>query len=126
MTPTAYRDHKIMLAGEANAKDDLGSTRAARDDRRTTIYPRVMNSAGSIVAWLARAEGLTSKSFPEILCGGFRKHNNLLRDAGRRERTPATKVTRNQTIPSDPAESPQEKLNFRWSKMFATHAGSSH
>src|SRR6266481_1843322 len=86
MTPTAYRDHKIMLAGEANAKDDLGSTRAARDDRRTTIYPCVMNSAGSIVAWLARAEGLTSKRFPEILCGGFCKHNGPLGDAGRRER----------------------------------------
>jgi hypothetical protein len=54
MTPTAHGDKNITLPGESNAKDDVGGTRAARDERRTTVYPCVMNGAGSIVAGLAQ------------------------------------------------------------------------
>jgi hypothetical protein len=81
-----------MFPGETNANDDVSGAGAARDDRRTTVYPCVMNGAGSIVAWLGWAEGLTPKRISEFLRDGFRKHNDLLRDAGRREHTPPAMV----------------------------------
>jgi hypothetical protein len=62
---TANRDFEIVLPGEADCGADIGSIRAANDDRRASIDGAVPDNAGLVVPRVVRNKHLSSDRCPQ-------------------------------------------------------------
>lgn len=61
MSSAANGDEYIVLAGDADAGDDVGGTGTARDDGGTSINHGIGNSASFVISWFAGTKGLPAE-----------------------------------------------------------------
>jgi hypothetical protein len=54
--PTANGNENVVLAGETDARDDIGSADTARNDGWSPVDHGVRNGSDSVIALLTRTE----------------------------------------------------------------------
>src|SRR5438876_2459450 len=70
LAPAANRNDEIVLAGEADRRDDVHDTSAPRDERGMAVGHRVPDDAAGVVLAIAGLDQLAAKAIPELFKRG--------------------------------------------------------
>src|SRR5207245_1902260 len=70
VAPAADRNDEIVLAGEADRRDDVLDTGAPRDERGMAVGHRVPDDAAGVALTIARLDQLAAKAIPELFKRG--------------------------------------------------------
>ena len=70
VAPAANRNDEIVLAGEADRRDDVHDTSAPRDEREMAVGHCVPDDAAGVVLAIAGLDQLAAKAIPELFKRG--------------------------------------------------------